>query len=124
MEPVPNIREPDCSEADGVTIWCSDLLKTLTGVRSGFFVDLAEGAALVSIGTHDEMPILSKRTGRRLQREFETLLEQLGITSSIEVEAMAHRPRWCAIASRVSCSTISQVWPNSPGLLPWAPRAT
>jgi len=41
VEPVPNIREPDGDEADGVAIRRSGLLKTLTGVRPGFFVGQA-----------------------------------------------------------------------------------
>jgi hypothetical protein len=59
------------------------------------FVDLADGTARVSIGAHDEMPVLSKRTGGRLPSAFKQFIEPLGINSSIEVEARPHRPRCC-----------------------------
>ena len=53
-------------------------------------VDVGEALLLLGVGHHDPLPSLAVRSGRRLERDLQALLDHLTLDRGVEVEALAH----------------------------------
>jgi hypothetical protein len=73
----------------------------------GSTIEIRESFALTVVGYDDEVPALPVRSGRRLDGDLEALANEIEVDGTIEVEALADRPRRGEDLVRVHRESIS-----------------